>query len=255
MTLYDTTLVDGVDMATLGCLAAPYEAPYTSAPERGDLSTYSGVDGVRDFDLPLDVGLYAVNVSLSQQCQADGSWKGLNDAFRALRLACKPGRRVTLTRRMEFTTGQEEHTASARLLDLVPTRPDPEVMECLVEFRLLDGCFFGASEVVAAFSSSSPSVKGHYRTLRITATLSSGAASPTVENTLNDYSFSYVGSVPTGGVSIDVLNRRATKVSDSSDVSGNLRWAKSHPFRLEPGANPITVSSGTVAFSYQPAYL
>lgn len=252
--LYDTTLVDGVDLRTLGCITVPYEAPYVSANERGELASYAGVDGVRNFDLPLGAGLYSVRMVINQP-KIDGTWKDLNDQFRALRLACKPGRQITLGRRMEFSLGQEEHSASARLIDIVPTRPDPAVMQLLVEFALLDGCFFGPQESIAAFSSSSPTVKGDYRTLRVTATLSAGASSPIILNSTNGYSFAYSGVVPTGGVSIDLLNRRVTKVSDSSDLSANLRWGKVHPFRLEPGLNTITSSSGTVALSYYPAYL
>jgi hypothetical protein len=60
--------------------------------------------------------------------------------------------------------------------------------------------------------------------------------------------------VPTGGVTVDVETRRATKVSDSSDVSSALRWAKAVPFQLDAGSNVITVSSGTCALSYYPAY-
>lgn len=258
MSLYDTLLVNGTDLAAMGCVTAPYEFPYNSAAQRGELPQYDGFDGVTYFDQPYDAGLVPITVTLSPACSgvSGGTWNALNDAFRALRLLCRPDRQSTLVRRMEFSTGQEEHTAAAKLLDIVTTRPSPTVMQCLIEFTLLDGCWFGPTESIGSFSVSGvPTVKGDVRTLQITATLSAGAVNPTVMNVTNGYSFSYVGTVPTGGVSVDILNRRATKISDSSDLSANLRWSKVHPFRLEPGANIITVSSGSVALSYSPAYL
>lgn len=258
MTLYDTLIVNGTDLATMGCVAAPYEFPYTSPPQRGDLPQYDGFDGVSYLDQPYDVGLVPLTIVLSPACSglAGGSWTTLNDAFRALRLLCRPDRPSTLVRRMEFSSGQESHTAAAKLLDIVPARPSPTVMECLVEFTLLDGCWFGPTESIGSFAVSGvPTVKGDVRTLRILATLSAGAVNPVITNVTNDYTFRYVGTVPVGGVIVDTLNRRATKVSDSSDLSANLRWSKAHPFRLEAGANTITISSGSLAMTYSPAYL
>ena len=257
MSLWDTLLVNGVDLTTMGCIAAPYEFPYNSAPLRGDLSKYNGVDGVRYFDQPLDAGLLSVTVSLSASCSGvtANSWIGLNDAYRELRMLCKPDRPSVLTRRMEFSSGQEEHTANAKLLDIAVTRPVTNVLKCLVEFSILDGCWFGPQESIAAFASASPTIKGDVRTLKITATLSAGAVSPVVTNNENQYSFSYVGTVPAGGVAVDVLNRRAKRISDNGDVSLNLKWAKPQIFRLEPGANSINTTSGTVALDYSPAYL
>jgi hypothetical protein len=258
MSLWDTLLVNGTDLITMGCVAAPYEFPYNGAPQRGDLAQYAGIDGVEYDDLPYDAGLLPVTVSLSPSCSgvSGNSWTSLNDAFRALRILCRPDRPSVLVRQMEFSSGQESHTANAKLLDIVTARPVSQVLKCLVEFDLLDGCWFGGSQAIPAFSvSGAPVVKGDVRTMRITATLSAGAVSPTVANTTNGYSFTYVGTVPAGGVTVDVLNRRATTITGSINVSNNLRWAKKHPFRMEPGANSITVSSGTVAFSYYPAYL
>lgn len=257
MSLYDTLLVNGTDLATMGCVAAPYEFPYNGAPQRGDLPQYDGFDGASYFDQPYDVGLLPITVVLSPACSgvSGGSWNALNDAFRALRLLCRPDLPSTLIRRMGFTTGNEEHTAAAKFLDIVPARPGPLVLECLIEFTLLDGCWFGSLETVAASGTILPNVKGDVRTQHITATLSAGAVNPIITNATNGYTFRYVGTIPTGGVSINLFTRRATKISDSSDVSANLRWSKPHPFRLDPGVNIITCSSGTVGLTYLPAYL
>lgn len=257
MSLWDTLLVNGTDLISMGCVAAPYEFPYNSAPQRGDLSKFNGVDGVRYSDQPYDAGLLSVTVSLSPSCSgvSVNSWVGLNDAYRALRLLCKPDRPSVLTRRMGFTSGDESHTANAKLLDIVTVRPVSNVLKCLIEFTLTDGCWFGPTQTIAAFASSSPTIKGDVRTLRITATLSAGAVNPVVTNNENLYSFSYTGTVPAGGVAVDVLNRRAKRLSDNVDVSLNLKWAKQQIFRLEPGANAISTTSGTVALTYDPAYL
>lgn len=253
---WDTLLANGVDFSSLGCISEPYNAPYGQAPQRGDFSQYAGKDGAVYSDQPYDPGLISFEIMLAPDCGTDtAKWKNLNSRFRNLRMVCRPDRLTTLTRRMSFDTGDETHTGNGKLLSITPNHFGPDVMSCLVEFTLLDGCWFGPVEAVGAFSSASPTIKGDGRTLRITATLSAGAVSPVVTNAENAYSFSYTGTVPAGGITVDVVNRRAKRISDNGDVSLNLRWAKSQPFRLDPGANSISTTSGTVALSYYPAYL
>ena len=71
-------------------------------------------------------------------------------------------------------------------------------------------------------------------------------------NATNGYTFRYVGTVPSGGVVVDVVNR--TAMNGSTNVSSALKWSKDDPFQLDPGSQTLTVSAGTVSFTYYPAY-
>jgi hypothetical protein len=253
---WDTYLANGEDFSTLGCITEPFDAPYTQSGQRGDLPQYAGIDGAGYSDQPFDPGLLSFEIMLAPDCGSEAAQRSnLNTRFRNLRTICRPDRLSTLTRRMSFDSGNETHTANGKLLSITPNHYGPEAMSCLVEFIILDGCWFGGSEAVGAGSAITPTIKGDTRTYHITAVLSAGAVNPVVTNVTNGYSFSYVGTVPTGGVSVDVLTRQAKRVSDNGDVSLSLRWAKAQPFRLDPGVNTITDSSGTVALTYYPAYL
>ncbi len=252
---WDTYFANGVDFSSLGCITEPFDAPYTEPGLRGDLPQYSGIDGAGYSDQPLNPGLLSFEIMLDPDCGSEAAQRSnLNTRYRNLRLICRPDRLSALTRRMSFDSGNETHTANGKLLSITPNHYGPEVMSCLVEFTILDGCWFGTLESVNAGASITPTIKGDVRTHHVSLVLSEGAVNPVVSNA-NGYTVSYVGTVPTGGVSVDCFNRRATRISDSVDVSSNLRWTKGQAMRLDPGGNTITTSSGTVSLTYYPAYL
>lgn len=177
-------------------------------------------------------------------------------AIVALRRRCKPGRTVTLTRTMPDPDGTDtnvNHTATARRqMDRVQWLGATEAT-IDIDWLVTEGGWRGSSTSIGAVGS--VSVKGDASTRWITATLAAGAANPVVTNSGNTYTFRYVGTVPTGGVLVDVATRRATRLSDSADVSSLLRWSKDAPFQLDPGAQTLTISSGSASFTYYPAYL
>lgn len=254
--VWDTLLAGSVDFSTLGCITEPYNAPYEQAGQRGDFSQYAGIDGGGYLDQAYDKGLLSFEIMLAPDCGSEDEQRtNLNTRYRNLRTACQPDRLTVLTRRMSFDAGNETHTANGKLLSITPNHYGPEVMSCLVEFTLLDGCWFATPVAVAASAAPTPTVLGDTRTQHITAVLSAGAVNPVVINTTNGYFFVYNGTVPSGGVSVNCFTRRATKVTGSIDASNLLLWGKPHPMRLEPGANALTCSSGTVALTYTPAYL
>jgi hypothetical protein len=184
----------------------------------------------------------------------------LDDAWskiRALRRRTKPGKKVQITRYLP--NGESDALVSLlaygrRLGDTVAWNDENDAQAVVgTDFTLL-GFWYPSTATTIPSAAGTQSITGDRPTRKITATLSAAASSPVVTNSTNGYSFRYLGTVPTGGVTVDVETRRATKVSDSSDVSSALRWAKAVPFQLDAGSNVITVSSGTCALSYYPAY-
>lgn len=175
-------------------------------------------------------------------------------AIEAFRRRCKPGQTVTLTRTMPDPDGTDanvSHTATARRVTDRPNWIAKTVAALDTDFELVDGPWFGASVAIPAVGTHT--IKGGYPTTAITATLSAGAVNPVVTNTTNGYSFRYVGTVPVGGVVVDV--RARTAYAGVTNVSSALRWGKADLLQLDPGAQTLTVSSGTASFTYLPAYL
>lgn len=250
---WDTTLIDGTDLATIaGISGDPYGSVFEVMSPRGDLPTFPGVDGMPDLtDRPAAAKLVTYDLTMR-----GSSLTKQNDSWRALQALCKPYKQVTLTRRVSLTAGNESHTSEAILQRMVPAYQGPYVTRAVVEFLLLRGMWFGASTNIAS-ASGVVAVLGTARTERMTITLSAGATSPVVTNGANGFSLTYAAAVPSDGVVIDVEARTAINPVPSGDVdvSKNLSWNKRAPFRLEPGNNALTTSSGTASIDYQPAYL
>lgn len=182
----------------------------------------------------------------------EAAWAGV----RALRRRCKPGRTVILTRRMPDPEGSDANidvTTTGRRQGSRPTWLGLRGITVDIDWLITGGPWIGA-QVSIVNAAGTQAIKGDLRTQKVTATLSAGAVNPTVANTTNGFSFTWTGTVPTGGVKVDVVQRRATKLSDSTDVSSALSWSKVAPFQLDPGDNVITVSSGTCDLDYFPAY-
>ena len=246
-------LVDGVDLHVAGVdLLHDGSGLWDGLTEDVDVATAAGVAG----------GTVAGGVfspyTLSTMYEITGAnAAAVTAALVALRRRCKPGRTVTLTRRMpdpEGTDANIDLTATARrIADRVVWVGKNNRAQVDIDWRIAGGPWQGASVSIPAVGT--VTITGDVPTRSITATLAAGAADPVVTNTTNGYTFRYVGTVPTGGVTVDVKARKATKVSDSSDVSSALKWSKDAPFQLDPGSQTITVSAGTVSFTYLPAYV
>lgn len=247
-------LADGVALAATGVvLTHEGSGLYNGLGEDVDVATTAGRDGGT-----IAGGLFPAyahsTMYLVRATGFDATWA----AIRALRRRCKPGRTVTLTRQMPDPEGGASNvsltTTGRRVTDRIDwLGSDGTAAAVDIDWILTGGPWLGAAVSIAS-AAGTQTILGDLPARKITATLSAGAANPVVTNSTNGYTFRYVGTVPTGGVSVDLLNRKATKVSDSSDVSSALKWSKRDPFKLDPGANVITVSAGTCALSYYPAY-
>lgn len=249
-------LVDGADLAAADCYLSHEGAGlWEGQSEEIGVATSAGMDGgtiaggiFKPFTHSM---LYVVEAA-----DALSVWAGI----RALRRRCKPGRTVTLTRRSPDPEGADGN------VDLTTTgrrQGAPRVTwlgkntkaQVDLDWLITGGPWIGDA-VTVADASGTHAIKGDLRTRKIIATLSAGAVDPVVTNTTpgNGYSFRYIGIIPAGGVEVDVMTRRATGLTGAVDLSLNLRWSKAAPFQLDPGDNVITVSSGTCALSYYPAY-
>lgn len=244
-----TLLFSGIDLATLVDVVEDLSDFWSGADPRGDLPTYAGTSGATAIRRPTDTKVRSAQVSMT-----DGATlAATEDKIDALKAVLRPGQSQTVTRRKVTSAGNLDTTQTAIVRPAIEERwLSPTACTLIFAVETLDGAWYGASESIAA--AGSVTIKGDTSTRSITATLSAGAANPVVTNS-NGYTFRYVGTVPTGGVSVDVKARKATKVSDSSDVSSALKWSKDAPFQLDPGSQTITVSAGTVSFTYLPAYV
>jgi hypothetical protein len=245
-----TLLFSGVDIATLADVVEDLSEFWSGADSRGDLPTYAGVSGATAVRRPTDTKVRSGQVTMTDGADLAET----EDKVAAFKAALFPGKAQTVTRRKVTGSGNLDTTQTAIVRPAIEERWLSDTT-CTLIFAVetLDGPWYGSSQSIGAAGTTT--VLGDTSTRSITATLSAGAVNPVVTNTSNGYTFRYVGTVPTGGVTVDVKARKATKVSDSSDVSSSLKWSKDAPFQLDPGSQTITVSAGTVSFTYLPAYV
>lgn len=246
MATWETVLIDGVDISLAGVrIIEVWDGAHEVPGERGGPVPYPGRDGATDTDGAFDP--YPLRLGL--RLEGSSLLTGFNDVHRALKQLCKVGRVVTLTRRLSYSTGQESHTALGRYLSgLGPTLPTPAKGKLMLAFNVLDGVWHGPS---ATLGTGAITALGDVRTHRMTITLS-GGTNPQLTNSGTGHSMTYTGSTSTPVV-VDVEAMTATQ--GGADVSANLSWSRAMPFRLNPGSQNVSVSSGSASISYQPAYL
>lgn len=246
----DTILIDGTDLATTGRIVQQWEGVHTTPASRGSGQTLDGRDGVLDdTDRPFEPGI----LSLGLMLRGSSDVTGFNDAYRTLKRLVKPGSKVTLTRRLSFTTGNEDHTAQARYVSgLEPTMVTPADGKMVLIFSILDGLWYGpaATFTVASSGMEPHSLAGDVRTRRMTITLSGSGTSTNLVGPAG--SLHYEGSKSTP-VIIDVEAMTATQ--GGVDVSANLTWTGAFPFTLQAGYQLLLLSTGSASITYQPAYL
>lgn len=246
----NTILVDGTDLQTTARIMKQWEGVHDTAPQRGQLLTYPGLDGETNVDQPFGPTILGLGLLLR-----GGSTQvtGFNDQYRTLRRLCKPGRTVTLTKTLNYTGGDESVTATAKLRSMTPSQLTPADYLVAVEFSILSGVWYG-SAVTASLSNGSNSVtgQGDTRTHRMTITLT-GGTSPNLLNGVGGHSVHFSGSMGSPVV-IDV--EAGTAMQGATDVSQYLTWSKTQLFRINAGVQTIVLSGGgSASISYSPAFL
>lgn len=250
----DTLLIDGAELPYV-TLEWPYEWPYQGNSENGDVVVYPGIDGgVSPTDRSYPPKILSVPVTIDDEDDCTPyPMASSNSRWQAVVSACKPARNVTLTRRMTFPAPDpsdppvdQDVTSLARYSSMVVARPVVEASQAVLEFLLLEGVWYGDPLVVGT---GAVTVEGTTRTHRMAITLA-GGTDQVLTDVTNGWSLSYSGASG-AGVVIDVQNMTVTGGS-----AENLQWTRRLPFRLDPGANTLSLTGGgTASITYYPAYL
>lgn len=239
-----TLLFSGTDVASL-CIIEDLSDFWSSSDVRGDLPEYAGTPGSTAQRRPVASKVRTGTVSVVGDTLA-----ATEEGVAALKAVLKINRSQTATRRKVTGSGNLDTTQTVITRGAEERWQGNGLCTLILSVETIDGPWYGSSVAIAAAGTAT--VQGDSPTHRITATLSAGAASPVVTNATNGYTFRYVGTVPSGGVVVDVVNR--TAMNGSTNVSSALKWSKDDPFQLDPGSQTLTVSAGTVSFTYYPAY-
>lgn len=251
--MYETLLVNGVDLATFGCFQV-LDGLYATAVPRGDDLTIPGMVGEIWTDKPYGAGSIDIGMILSGTTTTE--W---NDQYRALKTLIQPGTLLTLERHMSYTTGNEQHTATATCAaGISPTVSLMKFGKLTIQFKILSGVWYGTSPVTLISSTAGPfdvtvTGVGEAATHKVQISMTPGCQIFSLEGTLS-------GNNPiadeTTPIDIDVLNYTGTQ--SGLDVSSALAWSGRYMFRVVPGANRVIFSvggSGAASVSYYPAYL
>jgi hypothetical protein len=242
-----TLLFSGTDLATV-CIVEDLSDFWSTSDLRGDLPTSAGVPGAAPLRRPV-----ASKVRSGQVTVADGDTLAeLEDGVAAVKALLKINRAQVATRRKITGAGNLDTTQTVIVRGAEERWLGDAACTLILSVETCDGPWYGVSEAIADVGA--VTIKGDSPTRKITATLSAGAVDPVVSNT-NGYSFRFVGTVPAGGVLVDVLARTATGITGSVPLSSSLRWSKDDPFQLDSGAQTLAVSAGSASFTYSPAYV
>lgn len=248
-----TYFVDGVDLQIDGVVELTHDGAglWSGLTEEIGVDTTPGVNGGQITD-----GVFRPYVHyMLFNIHGDG-FDEVWAAIRALRRRCKPGRTVTLVRQVpdpEGTDTNVDHTTTARRVNAPRVSwegPDAAVVD--IDWLIADTPWHGDA-VAIADAAGTHDIDGDLATHRMEITLPEGPAR-TITNTTNGHWLTFSTGTPVGGTLIDVEAQTATNIISGADVSQYLSWGKTHPMRLNPGSNTLTVSAGTASISYQPAY-
>lgn len=238
----DTILVDGIDLQTAARIIQTWGGVHATPEQRGNGYTVPGRHGlVDDLDRPFGAGVLSLGMMLRGGAP---DVTGFNDQMRTLKQLVKPGRKVTLTRRLSFGSGNEDHTQAARCMPFTPDMASPADGKIVLTFALLDGLWYGSQVSFTRGASSAQTITGDTVTRRITITT-------TGSGTLTNSTTGNVLTV-TGAHTLDVEHYTTSGSLANVAASGDPLGAW---FSLAPGSNTIGwVGTGTVTIAYNPAY-
>jgi hypothetical protein len=242
-----TLLFSGTDLATV-CIVEDLSDFWSTSDLRGDLPTSAGVPGAAPLRRPVASKVRSGTVTTPETTTLADT----EDAVATIKALLRINRAQVATRRKITGSGNLDTTQTVIVRGAEERWTGNVSCTLILSVETCDGPWYGASQSIAAVGP--VTIKGDSPTRKITATLSAGAVDPVVSNT-NGYSFRFVGTVPAGGVLVDVLARTATGITGSVPLSSALKWSKDDPFQLDPGAQTLAVSAGTASFTYYPAYV
>lgn len=240
-------LFSGVDLATVGSVEDLADF-WSSADLQGDLVTYPGEDGAIAPPRQVPAQSRTAELTVFGDDLAD-----TEAAVAAAKTLLRLGEQQILTRRKTTPAGNLDTTQRAVTRSIAERWLAPTACALLVTVETLDGAWYGVPVTLAAVAGTH-NVAGDLRTTAIAVTLAAGAVNPQITNSTNGYGFRWAGTVPAGGLLVDVRARTATAVTGGVNHSAALTWGKPQLLQLSPGSNTLTVSSGTASLTYRPAW-
>lgn len=243
-----TLLLSGTDIATV-CIVEDLSDFWSSSDLRGDLAISAGTPGAAPSRRPMASKIRTGQVTTPETTTLAQT----EDAVATIKALLQINRAQTATRRKVTGAGNLDTTQTVIVRGAEERWLGGASCTLILSVETLDGPWYGAQQSISAVGT--VTIKGDLPTRAITATLSAGAANPVITNTTNGYTFRYVGTVPAGGVLVDIRARTATAITGGADLSSSLKWGKDDPFQLDPGSQTLTTSAGTASFTYLPAYV
>jgi hypothetical protein len=243
-------------------------------PLRGDNVQYAYRPG-KDFrtKVPdsrvLTLAMWVAGVSPTTDLPAANQRVQWNDNWRALRrLLWTPGRQVDLTRRAQYSTGLEVHTAKAQLAGTMdPSMTGRTRAEFTIDFLLADPYFYGVSSTTSVPVSTPTTVTNAgddvagYSNFQLV--FHGPLTAPKVTNsTYSPSVWVKAGSGIASGdtLTLDVESYTASRASDSANLIGTVSHSGARQWMLlAPGANTLTLTadggSGSVDVVFRPPYV
>jgi hypothetical protein len=248
--IYDTFLINGVNVLNYANIAEIWDGAKTRAPVRGSNLIIPGQDGEKHQPKTNDVPTLAVGLVVLAVDPTTGVWPAdlptrvaqLNSNVRFLTrlVGSRPDQPLVVTRRQSFMTGNEDHVALAEIgTPFAPTYlPNAMGARLSLELRILDGVWHGTttSSQAVGVPQTVTSI-GDTTTKRITAVF-------TGANTITNSTLGMTLSV-SAACTVDVENYVCT--SGSAQISGR--------FALAAGDNLCSAGAGTVDLTWTDAYL
>lgn len=239
--LYETILVDGVNLADIITCITSLDGIYATPETRGENVVFPGVDGEMWVDKPIATNIQEFGISL-----VGNATMAFNDSYRLLRKLVPPGKLLNLQRRMSYSTGNETHTAIGEFAGgLAPTMGIMRFGRTTLALKIHSGVWYSTDTYTINTTGGTDNVvvQGEARTHRMTITMPAGG---TLNNTTNGFTVS--NTLAGGGASVIVDVENFTATQSAVDVSYSLVWSKKYPMRLQAGANQFTGSASTIVY-------
>ena len=266
-TFYDDLLVNGVSLGNKARRIERFDSFRKAGARRGENIVLPRRDGEVWQPKPtagttLEVGIVLLDVDPTTGLRSSSEvtrLKQMNDNYRTLmRLLDSARAPLTLTRKVAFLAGNEDHTATAELVEAVdPVQVSPTTLRLALSLRILDGVWLGPTTNVnlAATASQVLNVAGDTHTYEVVLTFPAGAPCRLTNSTTG----CYVGHTDTSayGHAVGVKDMKFSRQSvegylNVSEWSGDPWW-----MLLAPGNNTLvrSSSSGVIPLTYKAAYL
>lgn len=253
MAMNEGHAVNGVWLNTLGCeTTVPLTAPDYAGEDIAipyDSQTLSGTNTPRGNDYVLDIVIAGQTASESPTSDARKIYhQRVQDLGKLIINDSEP---YTLTRRLTLVSGDQDVTTWVKYVDGFDIDAlAPPVGRAVVRLKKLWPHFYASA--VSAIAPLTLTPGGSAATNRMLITMS-GAVGQVLTNTTTGEAITIIDG--SGQIVIDTMERTVTRGVANHIGSVAFTGPQRAWFRLKPGANVITLSSGSCGINYYSAYL